>query len=113
MSKKRKFSTTHALRLDTIGGSPFKTFDTFAIGGVAGFYRTNTLTLDFMVQAITVGEHLVDTIEWFSEIARSLQLFGIRVLSCTDAELQKILIDHHDFRHLETGVLFKQTIETK
>ena len=84
MSKKRKFKTTHGLKIDT-------RLLMVAIGGVAGFYRTTELTVDFMVQAITIGEHLVDSIEWFSEIARSLQLVGVRVLSNKRLEATELL----------------------
>jgi len=111
MSRKRKFKTRHGLKFQTVGGSPFKTFDTFAMGGVAGFYRCGELTIDFMIGGVSNGEHMIDVVEWFAEMAREMRITGVRVLSCTDAELMRVFVDYHDFRNLQPGVLYKQILK--
>lgn len=113
MSKKNRttgddFRTTHNLKFIKADESPFPGFAAFSLGGVAGFFSVPELTVDFMVAEMDRPDHMVDVVEWFSEMAVQLGYIGVRVMACKDAELRAFLIQHHGFKPIHTGTLFKQ-----
>lgn len=114
MSKKDKnntgddFKTTHRLKFIKSDVSPFPGYAAFSLGGVAGFFSVPELTVDFMVAEMSHPEHMVDCVEWFSEMAIQLGYIGVRIMACKDAELRAFLIKYHGFKPIHSGTLFKQ-----
>lgn len=102
------FRTSHKLTFTKADVSPFPGFAAYALGGVTGFFSVTDMTVDFMVGDIEVGEHMVDSVEWFTEMAIQEGLIGVRVLGCKDAELRAFLIKYHGFKPARENSLFKQ-----
>lgn len=102
------FKTTHKLKFIKSDVSPFPGYAAFSLGGVAGFFSVPELTVDFMVAEMARADHMVDVVEWFSEMAIQLNYIGVRIMACEDAELRAFLIQHHGFKPIRKGMLFKQ-----
>ena len=108
MSKNR-FKTTNKLTFTKSDICPVPGFASFVIGGVAGYFRAMELTVDFIFIEITIGEHLVDALEYFNELAIQMNVPGMRVMSCNDPALISILVDHHKFTNIGGSQLMKYT----
>jgi hypothetical protein len=79
--KKKKFSTSHGLKFHCFETSPIKGFTSFALGGVSGYFAQNNMSVDFVIAEMENPDHLIDSVEWFSEMGKESGI-PIRVLSC-------------------------------
>ena len=102
-----RFRTKNNLRFEIVSKiTMFPGFSSFQMGGIFGYFSQQQMSFDIAISEITDGKHLTDTIEWFSEMAR-LEVIPLRVVSCVDEALRKILIDDFDFIYASPKILIK------
>lgn len=103
----KRFRTTHNLHFEVVSQvTMYPGFASFQMGGVFGYFSQQAMSFDVAISEIKNADHLKDTIEWFSELAR-LEVMPLRVVSCGDEGLRKILIDDFDFIHPTPQILIK------
>lgn len=104
---RNKFKTTNELTFSKSDVCPLPGHASFAIGGVAGYFTVKEFSVDFIFIEITIGEHLVDALEYFSELAIQMNIGILRVSACTDENLISLLTDHFQFTKIGGWSLMK------
>lgn len=103
---KTKFKTTNDLKFEVYEGSKLPGFEIFKLGQITGTFRVGIASVDVVTTNIGDPEHLVDLVQWFTEVAR-IRKVPVRFTRVINKDLFNRLVDEFKFIKSHTDTVIK------